>query len=390
MKTHSSYLNSQPSKRDIRIDVLRGLALITIFIDHAPMNIWASYTIRNFGFSDAAEAFILMSGIAAGLAYSSAFWDGKIKQTSLKIWKRAAVIYGSHVLSIITVIAFMIALAQALPVYPLIKELHILPFLEHPVEATIGLFLLTYQLGYFNILPIYVLLLLMLPALLLIGRRRLSALFWLSALLWLATHIFTLYMPGWPTGARWFINPFGWQLLFVIGLMVGIRKKQGLKLVPFIPSLYFGCIAFLGASLWWQVTGRVELPRYDFVPNFVYDMTKDNLAFLRLLHILALGYFIANTRWIGKLLCSGGFRHFAILGQASLTSFVTGSLLVVCLAALHATLSIDEVESTTLLLLGIAIQYSLAWWMISAKKRKRASAPSVVGTAGRENASAMT
>ncbi len=52
--------------RDTRLDVLRGLALITIFINHVPGQIFEYATTKNFGFSDAAEAFVLISGIAVG------------------------------------------------------------------------------------------------------------------------------------------------------------------------------------------------------------------------------------------------------------------------------------------------------------------------------------
>ena len=55
--------------RDSRLDVLRALALITIFINHVPGNPYEMFTSRNFGFSDATEAFVLISGIAVGLAY---------------------------------------------------------------------------------------------------------------------------------------------------------------------------------------------------------------------------------------------------------------------------------------------------------------------------------
>ena len=57
--------------RDHRIDFLRGLALVMIFINHIPGTAYESYTSRNFGFSDAAEGFVLISGISAALAYSA-------------------------------------------------------------------------------------------------------------------------------------------------------------------------------------------------------------------------------------------------------------------------------------------------------------------------------
>ncbi len=54
--------------RDPRIDAFRGVALVMIFIDHVPGNPYETLTLRNWGFSDAAESFVVMSGIAAGRA----------------------------------------------------------------------------------------------------------------------------------------------------------------------------------------------------------------------------------------------------------------------------------------------------------------------------------
>ena len=59
--------------RDPRLDVLRGLCLVMIFINHVPGNALEVLTTRNFGFSDAAEGFVMMSGIAAGIAYGPDF-----------------------------------------------------------------------------------------------------------------------------------------------------------------------------------------------------------------------------------------------------------------------------------------------------------------------------
>ena len=59
--------------RDARLDVFRGLALVIIFIDHLPDNFWSQYTLGRWGVSAAAEGFVLIAGIAAGLAYGAYF-----------------------------------------------------------------------------------------------------------------------------------------------------------------------------------------------------------------------------------------------------------------------------------------------------------------------------
>ena len=47
--------------RDLRIDACRGIALWFIFLDHVPNNIGSWLTLRNYGFSDAAE-FMYVTG----------------------------------------------------------------------------------------------------------------------------------------------------------------------------------------------------------------------------------------------------------------------------------------------------------------------------------------
>ena len=56
-------------ERDPRVDFFRGLALWFIFLDHVPSNTIGHLTLRNFGFSDATEIFVFISGYSAAIAY---------------------------------------------------------------------------------------------------------------------------------------------------------------------------------------------------------------------------------------------------------------------------------------------------------------------------------
>src|SRR5260370_20228350 len=66
-----------PAKRIDGIDFWRGFALLTIFIDHMPESIFQHVTQKNFGFSDAAELFVFLSGVSIALAYGTRFFDGE-------------------------------------------------------------------------------------------------------------------------------------------------------------------------------------------------------------------------------------------------------------------------------------------------------------------------
>ena len=357
--------------RDSRIDVLRGMALITIFINHAPATLWASYTMGKFGFSDAAEAFVLMSGIAAGLAYSRGFFAGSVRETSLHIWRRAGVIYLAHVLSIIAVISALMGLAFIWPMQPLIKELHVLPFVQNPAVASGNMLLLSYQLGYFNILPLYCVLLLVLPLLLRIARWR------LDALLWSVRRAVARYPSGralFPGLAvrRALVSQSLWLAAVVCHRAHGResgRNRPALWCLTISGSMAPVCLC-LAASLWWQLAGHPALPRHAYLPKFVFDLGKPDLALLRLLHILSLAYIVAYTRWIGWALSRPVIMLFGVLGQASLPTFVTGSLLAVFLHMINVVVPYNAFLYTIFLLAGIAIQYAVARHSLTYKKRK--------------------
>ena len=50
------------------IDFWRGLALVTIFINHVPGNTFERYTYSQYGISDAAELFVFLAGWSIGIA----------------------------------------------------------------------------------------------------------------------------------------------------------------------------------------------------------------------------------------------------------------------------------------------------------------------------------
>ena len=92
-------VTSLPPQRDTRIDVFRALALITIYVNHIPGTVYEHFTHRNIGFSDAAEAFVLISGVAVGLAYGMKFGPGNRLLMTLKALRRTATLYLTHLVT---------------------------------------------------------------------------------------------------------------------------------------------------------------------------------------------------------------------------------------------------------------------------------------------------
>ena len=155
MSSVSARMIAPPNKRDQRLDMFRGLALAMIFIDHAPGTLYESWTSRNFGFSDAAEAFVLMSGIAAGLAYSTQLATGPLWPAIARVWARARTLYFVHLSTTLMALAIFAAAALWFGIEQPLHTNNIGVVFNQPLGFVIGLPLLTHQLGYFNILPLY-------------------------------------------------------------------------------------------------------------------------------------------------------------------------------------------------------------------------------------------
>ena len=166
---------NSPTTRDTRIDVFRALALITIFVNHIPGTPYEHFTHKNLGFSDAAEAFVLISGMAVGLAYGMKFRPGNRLLMTLKALRRTATLYLTHIVTTLATLAIFSAGAVWFAKPELLVKINIEKFMTATPETMIGLMTLGHQLGYNNILPLYATLLLMVPLFLLIGAWSMRA-----------------------------------------------------------------------------------------------------------------------------------------------------------------------------------------------------------------------
>ncbi|MEQ1650497.1 MAG: OpgC domain-containing protein [Hyphomicrobiaceae bacterium] len=319
-----------PSHRDYRIDWLRGLALATIFINHMPGNRFEFWTPRNFGFSDSAEIFVLLAGVAAGLAFFKKFERGDAFGASRKAVRRAGVLYGAHLLSTVMVIAMFSVVAFALGNSDVYDLIDIRPLIEQPLPGIIGVMSGGLQLGYFNILPMYVVLLLLLPAFLWLARIDVKLMLGASMALYLVANVGKVNMPGFPDASGWYFNPLAWQLIFAVGVALGIMRQRG-HYVSWHPLA--GTVAALYvvyAFVWvvWSFDGGVSV---GLLPEWVDTLAKSNLPLARVAHVLAMAYLLVHSP-IWPALQRLGREHWLIkpwrlMGQYSLPVFVFGSLL---------------------------------------------------------------
>ena len=85
------------AKRIGSIDFWRGGVLIAILVDHIPGNVLESFTPRNFGLSDSAEAFVFLSGLSVGMAYLPKARKQGLLAVARGCLERALKLYGVHI-----------------------------------------------------------------------------------------------------------------------------------------------------------------------------------------------------------------------------------------------------------------------------------------------------
>ncbi|WP_394154866.1 OpgC family protein [Loktanella salsilacus] len=330
-----------PSRtRDPRIDAFRGLALMMILIDHMPGNPWEVTTVRNIGFSDAAEAFFIMSGIAAGIAYSpgiarwmnggSRLWDGMAP-----MWRRAWTLYVVQI--VLSVIAIGLFSWSAGVFYrSAFREMHNLAAIyDSTGSALIGLPILTYQIGYVNILPSYIVLLVAAPFLLIGGVKAPWLTLTGSFALWFVAGAMRWNIPIYPGNGGWFLNPLTWQFIFVIGLLIGIRHRRDERFVPYSKALFTLTLAFLiFAFAWRHVPALAAVMNHKMAqlgalgaPGNIVSHNKTMLAMPRLLHILALAYVLSCLPFVTRMCAHRFAAPLRLMGGHGLLVFGLGTII---------------------------------------------------------------
>jgi hypothetical protein len=377
-------LPEAPHLRDYRIDLLRGLALVMIFINHIPGTIWENFTSRNFGFSDAAEGFVLMSGMATGLAYGPAFLRGAPSWAqALRPWRRALTIWGVHIL-VVACILLLFALTLHNPaVSEMAAKRNILPALQHPTSFALPLILLGHQFGYSDILPLYVALMFAAPALLALAVRAPKALMAASLAFWFLTGFFRLTVPTWPTINAWFFNPLAWQVLFVAGLLTGLALRQGKRWLPVRTwALWLSAAFLVVAAVWTQVQvvanwgghGLWLLHEHLGIPGNLTAFDKSFVFLPRLLHILALAYLLSAIPALKTLARSPRLSLLTLLGRHSLPVFATSTVLAYVAQVTKVILPPSTLLDTALILAGLMILILVAQWRDTQKQASSAAA----------------
>jgi hypothetical protein len=360
-------------KRDPRVDVLRGLALMAIFIDHIPRNAPAAFTLHNFGFSDAAQIFVLLAGYSSMVAYGGLFQRVGTWPTLKKIARRCLRIY---VFQVALLFATLVIVRIWMDMTGLVPRFGVKPLLEMGFWPGLlrGISLNALP-NYLDILPLYILLLALFPVVYVGLRKGIWGTLALSGTIWLAANVdHQLNLPNAVAeDDGWYFNPFAWQFLFVIGAALAMTMRARDGLLPRSRLLTAAAIAYLVFALFQGGSwGEWSLP--DLRPLAMEPPDKSHVAPLRLLHILALGYLLFSAPGFRRFTEAPWLRAVDACGRHSLEIFAAG-----CMAALIGRILYRTFEPLWWLqilvnLSGIALMLVLALAIDARARRKAARA----------------
>jgi len=197
--------------------------------------------------------------------------------------------------------------------------------LQEPLQGALGVVLLTHQLGYFNILPLYVVLIAISPLILALARIEPLLALLAAGGAYLAARFFDLHLPNWPEPGGWFLNPFAWQLIFTLGVVAAIRWREAPPRRS--ASVWALCFALTAAGALVVTDGFGLAPGLHDRVFAALDMGKQNLGLARLVNFLALAYLAATSPHLNALARTASGRALQTLGRHSLMVFAASSLL---------------------------------------------------------------
>jgi hypothetical protein len=351
------------TERDLRLDLFRGIALWLIFLDHIPSNAVSWITIRNYGFSDATEIFVFISGYTAAFVYGRAMLAHGFTVASARVLKRAWQIYIAHVFLFVIYLAEISYVASSFNNPLFSEEMGVLDFLKNPDITIFEALILKFKPVNMDVLPLYIVLLLWFPPMLWLLLRTPSLALAASALFYSLTWWFDWSIPAYPNGT-WVFNPFAWQLLFVFGAWCALGGAQRLARwvnSPVVIALSIAYIIFaFGITMTWYFPHLGALvPK--FVGEAIYPIDKTNLDVLRIVHFLSLAvitvWFVPRD-W--QRLKSPLLWPAIVCGQHSLETFCLGVFLAFAAHFLFTEVSNSLLSQVIISLAGIVIMVAVA------------------------------
>ena len=311
-------------KRDPRLDFFRGVAMLIIFIAHVPNNLWANFIPARYGWSDAAEMFVFCSGYAAAIAFGGTFLRAGFHHGVVRVLFRIWQLYSSHILIFFLILALCAVGTEIIGGKNYIVRLNLQYFINHTPEALVGLVTLGYVPNYFDILPMYMAALLLIPVAMLLAQVHPWLPLAASVALYAGNWIFDGGFPAHPSKPEleWFFNPLGWQIVFYTGFSL---SRGWIKAPPINAGLIILALGFVLISIpfaHWPTWTRI--PAYQAIHEVLGPYAaKTDYGLLRYIHFLCLAYLaIVFVKGREHLLEARWAKPILKVGQQALPVFL--------------------------------------------------------------------
>lgn len=386
-------------QRDVRLDFFRGIAMFIILFAHTPGNFFTSWIPARWGFSDATEIFVFCSGMASAIAFGRAYdtvgWRLGTARVSFRVWQ----VYWAHIGLFFAVATLLVAIDMTGAydkVY--IGTLNLWKFFADPGPQLVGLLTLTYVPNYFDILPMYMVVLIMMPLIMALSRVHPGLVAGFVIVVWffaqrhllaqIGLEEYHLGLPAEPWSERkWFFNPFGWQLIFFSGFAF---MRGWLPKPPVTPMLIGLALALVLINIPLSNIGVREFG-FDWARDWRIAnkawITKSDFGLLRYVHFLALAYlcWVAAGDKGARLLATGDGAFARVwqntlaiilkVGQQSLAVFITSMFIARVSGFVMDNLGRDTGTVVAVNFAGMAVLVLVAYgagWFKSQPWRKKA------------------
>jgi len=344
---------------DHRIDFFRGLSLIFIFINHIPGNFFSNFTSRTYALFDSAEVFMFLAGYSAALGYYGLVPQG-LQAFARKALFRARTILGYHMVLVallMAAVSFMVSAGIKTDYEVFLDKIE-----SEPLQVLIGVPTLAFQAPLLDILPMYIVVMLLAPFLVWLRAQSELALLAASGLMWMFASRFFPAIPTVTYDINWMFNPFCWQFLFAIGLAFGWRTRtsappvasgEARRVLDICCAIFVAFSACVLAAIAFESIDDTAANR---LRAMYFSLNKQSLDLWRVVGLLASAYLAArlvskSAGWLrtkaARLICAAGSVSLPIFALTVVLSFA-GKFFV---NALDNTILADALATGT----GVAI-----------------------------------
>jgi hypothetical protein len=286
--------------RDLRLDLVFGISTWFMFLDHIPHNVVNWITLRNFGFSGAADLFIFLSGYAAAMVYGKLMLERGFIVGATRIFKRVWQLYAAYVVLLVIYSATIGYVAGRFAAPDIIDEFNVLSLVDHPVQTLAHGLLLQSKALNLEVLQLYIPLMALFPPVLWALMHKPTATLLASFVLYAVARQFGWTLHSFPDG-DWYFNPYCWQLLFVSGAWIALGGTRLVRPMFHFSALFYLAGGYLVFALVMTMAGR--FPEFgNLFPRWLFDAfnpnDRSNMAPYRLAHFMILAFLM--TRFVPR------------------------------------------------------------------------------------------